>query len=216
MHRTLFILLFSVLSFATHAKSPTHNSHQELIDAIQKEWDKVKSYRADFQQTVVSKALGTREVTQGTLQVKKPLKLRWESGSPQKSTQILNGNELWLIRESQRRKTVQVEYYSDISKLVDARTLAFLSGSINIKKSYKYRVLTELGPKVVLALSPLSGGNETYLAEILKPSYSLGALKMENPENESRIEFSNIEMNVPLMDSLFQYEPGPKDIVHKN
>lgn len=212
----IFILFFLGVSFSSSSVCLSTPNSSHLIDSIQSQWDKVQSYQADFKQTIVSKTLGTREESQGTLQVKKPRKLRWESLSPQKSTQILNENELWQIRQNRRRKTTQVEYYSNISKVLDARSLAFLSGSINIKKSYKYRVLSDGPQKVLLALSPLAGGDETYLAEILKPGYYLGALKMESPESESRIEFSNIQTNVPLSDSLFQFEPGPKDIVHKN
>lgn len=203
------LFFLSALGFSTVA--PKEN----LIDSIQTAWDKVTSYEAEFQQTVTSKSLGTREETRGILQVQKPLKLRWETPA-QNSTQILNGNQLWQIRKSKRRKTTQVDHYRDISKLVDARSLSFLSGQINIKKSFKYKILSDSPQSIVLALSPLSGGLETYLAEILKPGYSLGALKIESPESETRIVFSKVRTNVSLQESLFRYEPGPQDVVQQN
>jgi outer membrane lipoprotein-sorting protein len=205
----LFLFLSSTSGFSAGAPTDT------LINSIQVAWDKISSYEAEFHQTVTSKGLGTREETQGTLQVQKPLKLRWETPA-QNSIQILNGSQLWQIRKSKRRKTTQVDHYRDISKLVDARSLSFLSGKISIKKSYKYKILADSPKSVLLALTPLSGGLETYLAEILKPSYSLGALKIESPESETRIVFSNVRANVSLPESLFQYEPGPQDVVQNN
>lgn len=209
MKFTLFLFLISHLVFS--ANKPKDDS--VLVDSVQKGWDQIKSYQAEFHQTVLSKNLGTREETHGTLYVQKPLKLRWESKTDG-SVQILNGKELWQIRTSKRRKQTQVEHYRDVSSLVDLGALSFLASQIQIKKSYKYRILQDGAGSVLMALSAKSGPQETVLAEILKPSYLLGALKLESSGSETRIEFKNTKMNVSLQDSLFTYQPAPEDIVH--
>jgi outer membrane lipoprotein-sorting protein len=202
----LLVLIASPLQSAPSKESST-------IDLIQKAWDEVSSYQAEFKQVIKSKTLGTHEESEGRFFVVKPGKLRWEP-SVSGTTQILNGNEFWQIRQSKRRKQTQVDHYSDISSLIDLRSLTFLSGKINIKKSHKYRILKNDSTSVFLALSPLASKGDTILAEILKPSYLLGALKLESPESETRIEFKNIQTNVSLKDSLFTYQPNPQDIVH--
>lgn len=211
--KLIFFAFILLVSSANGSKAPTDDSR--IIDSIQAAWDNIKSYQADFKQVIKSKTFGTQEESQGKVSVVKPLKLRWEP-SDGSSTQILNGNEFWQLRHSKRRKQTQVDHYSDISQLVDLRSLTFISGKINIKKAYKYKILRSDPKSVLLALSPLVGTGDTILAEILKPSYLLGALKMEGPQSETRIDFNNIQTNVSLEESLFTYQAGPQDIVHQH
>ena len=206
-----FILFIFVSTFAL-ANTPKSSNESQTIDAIQSAWDKVKSYQAEFEQVVVSKNLGSKDHSSGTLYVQKPGKLRWET-SDSFSIQILNGKELWQIQKSKRRKNAQVDHYEDVSGLLDLGALSFLSSQVSIKKSYQYKILSSVNEKVVLALSPRSGKGETVLAEILKPSYLLGALKLENSGSETRVSFKNIKTNVALQDSLFLFQQGPEDSV---
>ena len=195
------------------SKKPSHSD--ATIEEVQRAWDQIKSYQADFHQIIRSKTLGTQEETQGTLSVLKPLKLRWEC--PLNGTlQILNGKELWQIKKSKRKKRLQVEHYPDISQQIDLRTLTFLADQANIVNSYKYRVLSSTNERLILALVPKTGGEETLLAEILKPGYLLGALKMESSGSETRITFKNIRTNIPLKDAWFKYQAGPEDVVHEH
>lgn len=207
--------IFLVLFFPAHRALTVSPSESAVVDSIQAAWDQIRSYQADFKQVIKSKTFGTEEETQGKIFVVKPLKLRWEPTNGG-ATQILNGNEFWQLRLSKRRKRNEVDHYSDITHLVDLRSLSFLSGKVNIKKSYKYRVLRNDSNSLLVALSAVSGGGDTLLAEILKPSYLLGALKMENPQSETRIDFKNIQTNVPLEGSLFKYQANPQDIVHEH
>jgi len=184
-----------------------------LISEIQKAWNQTKNYQADFEQTVLSKTLGTKEVTLGKIFVQKPLRLRWET-SDQKTVQILSGKEFWQIKSVRRGKQTQVDHYSDISRLADLGALTFLADHIDIRKTYKYKVLTETPSQVILALHSKTGSRETILAEILKPSYLLAALKLETVDSETRITFKNMQTDARLEDSLFQYQTKPQDTVH--
>ncbi|MFM8270394.1 MAG: LolA family protein [Pseudomonadota bacterium] len=195
--------------------SSASSKEPPVIDSIQSAWEQITSYQAEFKQVIKAKTLGTEETTQGRIFVVKPHKLRWEPSSGG-TTQILNGNEFWQLRQSKRRKQIQVDHYANISNLVDLSALTFLSGKINLKKSYKYSILRDDSTLVLVALLPLNGSRETILAEILKPSYLLGALKMESPESETRIDFKKIQTNVSLKDSLFIYQPTPQDTVHEH
>lgn len=188
----------------------------DIIDPIQKAWSETKSYRADFQQIVVSKTLGTKEESRGTLFVKKPLKLRWETtsgGSSKPSLQILNGTQFWQVKPHKRKKVVYVDHYSNISKLINLGALTFLAGNSDLKKSYQYKVLQNTPKNVILALSPRGQNQDTILAEFLKPGYVLGALKQESLESETQITFQNVQTNLSLEEALFNYKADPQDIV---
>ena len=210
MPNLIFILLISLAPLVSFSSS---SKHESLISEIQKAWNQTKTYQADFEQTVLSKTLGAKEVTQGRMFVKKPLRLRWQT-SDQKAVQILSGKEFWQIKSIRRGKQTQVDHYSDISRLGDLGALTFLADEIDIRKSYKYKVLTETSSQVTLALHSKTGGRETILAEILKPSYLLAALKLESVDSETRITFKNVQTDARLEDSLFQYQSKPQDTVH--
>ncbi|NBW98378.1 outer membrane lipoprotein carrier protein LolA [bacterium] len=213
--RFLFVCALFFLGHLNSIASNPPSPSDATIEEVQRAWDQIKSYQADFHQIIRSKTLGTQEETQGTLSVLKPLKLRWEC--PLSGTlQILNGKELWQIKKSKRRKRLQVEHYTDISQQIDLRTLTFLADQANIVNSYKYQVLSSSKDRLVLALMPKTGGEETLLAEILKPGYLLGALKMESSGSETRITFKNIRTNIPLKDSWFKYQASPDDVVHEH
>lgn len=207
------LLTVSFLFWFTSASFCSPQKHEALISEIQKAWNQTRTYQADFEQTVISKTLGSQEITEGKMSVQKPLRLRWET-SDKKTIQILSGKEFWQIRSVRRGKQTQVDHYGDISRLADLGALTFLADQINIRKSYKYKVLSETPSRVFLALTSKTGGRETILAEILKPSYLLAALKLETVDSETRITFKNVQTDAQLEDSLFQYHAKPQDTVH--
>lgn len=208
------MFFFSLLGFlALPVSFSSPQAEETLISQIQQSWNKTKTYQAEFEQIVVSKTLGTREESRGKFSVQKPLRLRWETADG-KLIQILSGKEFWQVKTVGRRKHTQVDHYSDISRLTDLGTLTFLSNQVDIRKSYKYKVLSDSPTQVLLALTPRTSSRETLLAEILKPSYLLAALKIESVDSETRIAFKNIQTGVPLEDSLFRYQEKPQDTVH--
>lgn len=187
----------------------------DVVDAVQISWDKIATYQAGFKQVVFSKRLRTEDQSTGLVFIKKPGKLRWEAKS-ENETQILNGKKLWYLHENRRRKTLVVDVYRDISKQMDNRSLAFLAGKVNLKKSYDIEVLPEKSGVVTLKLKPKGDEGESYLAEIAKPGYILRALTTETPDSRVRIELSDVKTGVLLEESLFQYQPKPTDVVHEN
>lgn len=203
MTASFYFLLFYFLSSSVFG---------DVMDQVQKSWSKTTSYKARFHQTIISKALGTRDETRGTLFVQKPLRLRWQSESGD-SIQILNGSRFWQIKTHKRKKTVYVDYYPNISSLVNLGSLTFLADSGDIKKTYRYKVLQNTTKNVIVALAPKGQKQESILAEFLKPGYLLGALKQESLESETQINFHDVETNLSLESSLFEYKAGPKDIV---
>ncbi|MFM8314765.1 MAG: LolA family protein [Deltaproteobacteria bacterium] len=187
----------------------------ETLDKLQSSWDKTQSYQAEFKQSVYSKKLHTKDESTGTIYVSKPGKIRWEIPA-QKTVQILNGNRLIVIKENKRRKTTVVDIFKDISKSVDIKSLAFLSGTASFKETYTSVLGAEDIEKIELKFTPKTSPSESYLAEIDKKSYLLRALTTETADSKVRIEFMNTKTNSSSDLSLFEYQPKPKDIVHEN
>lgn len=213
MKHVAYAFLVCSLNFA--APPPTADPDLKTIEAVQTSWDKTLTFQANFKQTVFSKRLGTTEESKGQLWVKKPGKLKWAEADPA-TTQILNGKKMWNIHQHKRRKTTIVDIFEDVSKQMDAKAFEFLAGKINFKKSYKTTVVKETAQLVTLKLDPKDGAGESYLAEIIKPSYVLGALTTESADSRVRIEFSDTKTGVTLEDSEFVYQPKKTDTIHQN
>ena len=186
----------------------------QVVSSMQKAWDETQSFQADFKQTVTSKQLKTKDETTGTVSVVKPLKIRWDSQSDN-SIQILNGEKLIQITENTRRKTRSVNIYKNVSKKGDVKILKFLSGKNRFKELYDPKLAGETKTAYKLKLLDKSNPGDVTLAEIDKKSYVLRALTTESADSTVTVDFSNIRTNVKIENAQFEYEKGPKDVVHE-
>lgn len=210
---TYGFFVYSLILFGAPKAETKANS---AIDEVQASWDKTLTYQADFKQTVRSKRLGTNQESTGKIWVKKPGKLRWQDDTAG-ATQILNGKKLWNIQENRRRKKNIVDVYADVSGQFDTKAFDFLAGKIDFKKSYRASIVKNEKDGLVLKLAPLTGEpGESYLAEIIKPSYVLRALTTESADSHAKIEFSQIKTGMELSDTEFEYVPKSTDTVHQN
>ena len=203
-----FFLYFMLLSFAGNVDT--------TLDSVQKTWDATKSYEALFSQVVFSKRLGTKDESKGNLSVVKPGKIRWESKTDG-TLQIINGKKLIHIHTQRRRNTKIVEIYEDISRQIDTKSLSFLAGTTQFRKSYRVDIIKDSAKTLELKLVPKDQpGGETYIAEFDKSDYVLKSLTTETADSRVRVSFSDIKTNLELGNQLFDYKPDPKDVVHIN
>jgi outer membrane lipoprotein carrier protein len=213
----LLLLIVFLNAFSLQASPAKIKSEEvlvsETLDKMQKFWDSFTTYRANFNQIVNSKRLGTRDNSKGVLYVKKPGKLRWELAADT-SFQIMNGKKLQYIHKT-RRGQIIVDEVDDVKDQVDTRALQFLAGKGNFKQLYKAKLEENKPKSISIRLTPKEGGAESYIAEVDKNSYGIQSLTTETPETRARMEFSDIKINIELEDSLFVYEPKSTDMVHK-
>lgn len=92
MKKLFLILLFLLLS-AFPARAARVDS--ALVDKIQKAYDSVKAFEADFEQTLTHKESGAVEKRKGKLLFKKPLLIRWVTEKPNAESLIINESEIW-------------------------------------------------------------------------------------------------------------------------
>lgn len=186
-----------------------------LLESVQKAWDEVKSYQSSFKQIIFAKRLGTKEESTGTLYVVKPDRLRWESKTDG-SVQIMNEKKLTVIQKNKRRQSTVVDLYGDLTKVMDPKPLSFLSGKAKFKDLYVVSLLSENKDVAELKFAAKGNPAETLVAEIDKNSYLLRSLTSETVDSRVRTEFTSTKTNTKLDEKLFEYVPGPKDVVHKN
>ena len=86
-------LIFILLSVSiSQAETP----EQHALDAVQKNYEKVLTYEADFIQKSYIKMMDKTQDVKGTVSIKKPGKMKWSYGAPDTQILISNGSTLWL------------------------------------------------------------------------------------------------------------------------
>ncbi len=200
------LFFFLLLSFA-NALTP-----ESIIQKLQTQWDSTKTFEASFKQAIHSKRMGTHEENQGRVTLKKPGHLLWDSKT-EGIQQLLNDNKLTIIQNNPSRKNRTVDIYKDISKEISKGPLRFLSGKAKMKEAYQIKLLEEKKDRYLIRLTPNTPGDEPLVAEVLKSSYLLVALISENSESRVRLDFSDIQTNRAVKDSLFEYKKEATDIV---
>src|SRR6267154_2320107 len=98
MHRRSCALLASaacVVSLTAHSRAADPTA-PELADALQRKYDTVKDFSADFVHTYQGGVLKKQLTERGTVLIKKPGKMRWDYTAPEKKLFVSDGSKLYF------------------------------------------------------------------------------------------------------------------------
>ena len=80
--RTAFCTLATLLAFAGSLATQAPPNPQDLANSLQKKYDTIRDFSADFVHTYEGGVLRRKREEHGTLFVKKPGKMRWNYKAP--------------------------------------------------------------------------------------------------------------------------------------
>src|SRR5438067_9384210 len=92
LSRLLIATLVATLAAGGRAAEPTA---AELAQALQKKYDGIKDFSADFSHAYEGGVLKKQVVERGRLLVKKPGKMRWEYTTPEPKTFVSDGTKMY-------------------------------------------------------------------------------------------------------------------------
>src|SRR3546814_8663849 len=124
MTRLLFILSL-LIPFASHAGG---------VDQLHAFFEKTQSLQANFHQTVVDSQGRKVQEVDGTMQLQRPGKFRWDYGSPYVQQIIGDGGKVWLFDPELNQVTVRT-----VDKAIGSSPAALLAGSKEIEKSFELK-----------------------------------------------------------------------------
>ena len=104
-----------------------------LARKVQGFYESTRDLRARFVQTYTYAALGRRQVSKGTLEVKKPGKMRWDYESPATKTIAVNGPR--LVQWEPEANQAYVDEKFDATAMSAAVT--FLIGKGSLEKEFQ-------------------------------------------------------------------------------
>ncbi|HSC33910.1 MAG TPA: outer membrane lipoprotein chaperone LolA [Thermodesulfobacteriota bacterium] len=216
MKKFIFVIL-GLLFTSTAGYSVQNESIDVVVDKIQKKYEEIEDFHADFTQEATVKALNTVQKSDGEVWFKKPGKMRWNYYEPYKDQIVSDGRTLWFYNEEE--KQVIESPLNQVSDTESTSTL--LSGLGKIKDLYKTS-FTESGEfeadgSYLIDLRPKEEGedyNKVTLA-INKNTMMVNTLYLYDPfGNLTKVLLKNVEVDKGVSDSLFDFKaPSGVEII---
>ena len=155
--------LLVALTAAVSAQTGPPASVDSVARDLQKKYDRMTDFSADFVHSYRGGVLKQQATEQGHLLVKKPGKMRWEYTSPEKKTFVSDGHKLYSYIPQDKQVIVSTVPPDDQAPA----PALFLTGKGNIARDFNatFDKVAEAPPgAVVLRLTPKKRGAGRQLA----------------------------------------------------
>lgn len=171
-----------------------------LARKVQGFYESTRDLRARFVQTYTYAALGRRQVSKGTLEVKKPGKMRWDYASPTVKTIAVNGPR--LVQWEPEANQAFVDEKFDATAMSAAVT--FLLGKGSLEKEF----LLSTGEGGTLVLRPRSPDARVDTVTLTAgPDGQVTRTRVVDGQgNVNDIVFEEIRTNTGIPDARFEIE----------
>ena len=202
-------LLLAMLSSggATHALEPTP---AEFALALQRKYDAVKAFSADFVQTYRGGVLGTQLTERGRLVVKKPGRMRWEYTAPEKKLFVSDGLKMYFYIPDDRQVVV-----TGVPPEDEATTPAlFLAGKGNLARDFTPShtappPASAPGSRALKLVPKAAQPDYDWMTVVVDPAtLALRGLAYGDPQGgTSEFSFVNLKENPAIADKAFDFKP---------
>jgi len=201
-----------VLMFVPHLRgfAPAQQDTKTLAHAVDQHYNALKSLKCSF--TEIYQAPGISRTESGTLWLKKPGRMRWEYREPREKLFLADSHTAYFYvpGEKQARKT-------PIKNLDDLRSpVRYLLGKTKLEKEFNaLSTAPDVAPLHAgdTVLRGVPKGMEDRISEVvleISPARQiLRILIREVDGTTTDFQFSQIEENLPMQDSLFRFTPPP-------
>ena len=215
--RHLSILFAAVSVITASAAQPNAPDAAALARAVQARYDKVRDFTADFTHSYKGGVLKKQVVERGTLQVKKPGRMRWRYTDPEEKLFVSDGRQIYSYVPADRQVVVSPMPAED-----RATTAAlFLTGKGDLARDFTAR-LAALPPgapagSVAIELTPRQEQREyNTLTLVVDPgTYTIRTLAADDRQGgRSMFTFANVKENTGLADKVFEFSiPRGADVI---
>jgi outer membrane lipoprotein carrier protein len=204
-----FLLLVPIVSAGQASPSAT-----ETARALQQKYDLVKDFTADFTHTYEGGVLKKKTTERGSVQVKKPGRMRWEYTQPEKKTFVSDGRRIYSYVPADKQ-VIQSAVPSD-----DEATTAvlFLAGKGNLLRDFDVVFADAPAPgTVALRLNPKKKQRDYDWLVITVDRASMqirGLTAADQQGGRSTFQFANFKENTGLADRVFEFKiPRGVDVI---
>ncbi|MZG53318.1 MAG: outer membrane lipoprotein chaperone LolA [Nitrospinae bacterium] len=181
---------------------------QKALDAVQKNYEKVLTFEAEFIQKSYVKMMDKTQDAKGTVSIKKPGKMKWTYGAPDTQVLISNGKTLWHYVEDEEQVTkVPIEsiYSSNTPAL-------FLAGKGKLTQTFNIESVSLETNPISITLTPREDDQALTRLQLFanKKNYQItGSTVYDKLGNKTEIHFSKIKTNTEIPEKTFQFQAPP-------
>ncbi len=177
------------------AQAPPQTA-RELADALQKKYDLVREFSADFVHIYQGGAIRKQITERGTVEIKKPGKMRWNYMEPEQKLFVSDGTRMFFYIPKDRQVMVKSVPTADVA----TTPALFLAGKGNILRDFTVSLTNVAGAPPgsrALKLEPTMPDREyTWLTLVLDPSLRITMLLTVDAQGgQSTFQFSNNKEN---------------------
>jgi len=182
----------------------------ELTQSLQRRYDGIKDFSADFVHTYKGGALKKTLTERGRVQIKKPARMRWDYTAPEPKLFVSDGSRIYFYLPADKQVMV-----SPVPPDTEGASPAlFLAG--------KARLASEFTPSLVDLPEGLPAGTRALklVPKSKQPDYDWlvlavdpetlairGLMTVDAQGGTSSFAFSNLKENAGLTDSQFVFKP---------
>ncbi len=187
----------ALLALCLAAPSPA-----ALAQKVQAYYERTDDLEARFVQTYTYAALGRKQVSRGTLEVKKPGRMRWDYESPSAKTIAVNGSR--LVQYEPEPNQAYVDERFDATAMSAAVT--FLLGKGDLEKEFEVSS-EEPGslhleprrpdPRVASVTLTVSPDGEVTATRVVDGSGNVNAMRFEAVRRNVGLERGDFEVKLP-------------------
>ncbi|MGE5305517.1 MAG: LolA family protein [Alphaproteobacteria bacterium] len=213
MTKLFFALLLATAPFIQPSYAADTKNADAIVDALQKNYDAIVDFIADFRQETEVKTLNRSLKAWGKVYFKRPGKMLWRYDEPKGQFVLADGQFLYFYQPEQNqiiKSALKNAFRTDIP-------LSFLLGIGNLKKDFSAALKSTDENQYVLRLVPKedSGGFGEILLGVSKNSADILWVSVRDASaNLTTIRFSGMRKGVGLKDSLFTLQiPNGVDVV---
>jgi outer membrane lipoprotein carrier protein len=198
----------------TRAVDPTA---AELAEALQRKYDAVKDFSADFVHTYQGGVLKKQLTERGTVLIKKPGKMRWDYTAPEKKQFVSDGAKIYFYIPADKQVIV-----STVPPDASATTPAlFLAGTGRLTSEFTPSFIElpaglPAGSRALKLVPKSKQSDYDWLVLAVDPATLAiqGLVTVDAQGGTSTFAFTKLQQNVGLADNQFTFKiPRGVDVV---
>ena len=211
----LLPLILLLLILPAHAGAQARPPATETARAIQQKYDRVKDFTADFTHTYEGGVLKKTSKESGTVQIKKPGRMRWDYTTPEKKVFVSDGTKIYSYIPADKQVII-----SSMPKDDQATTaVLFLTGKGDLTRDFvvSYVAQDDAPDTWALRLDPrLKQRDYDWLIVVIdRQSMQIRSLSAADQQGgRSTFAFTHYRENVGVPDKTFEFKiPRGVDVI---
>ena len=208
-----------VLAVLLTGRAVMHGADQtapELAAALQRKYDGIKDFAADFSHTYEGGVLRKQITERGHLLVKKPGKMRWDYSAPEKKQFVSDGAKMYTYLPQDKQVIV-----AEVPPETQAGTpTLFLAGKGSLTRDFTPSLAdapagVAPGSRALKLVPKARQAEYDWLMLVVDPTLAIrGLVTVDGQGGKSTFSFTNLKENVGLADKEFAFKmPRGVDVI---